>query len=125
MENTFAEKGNIALLADQRKQRGLDIDFFGHNAPTNPLPALVARRFDVPLLAGRVVRENGVHFRIDAIEIPVARSDDQKQDIRETTIALHRQFEDWIRERPDLWMWAQKRWSASIAGGKAAAKTDE
>lgn len=119
------EGGNIALLADQRKQRGLDIDFFGHHAPTNPLPGLVARRFGVPLLAGRVVRENGVHFRIDVVEIPVVHSDDQKRDILETTIALHRQFEDWIRERPELWMWAQKRWSASIARGKAVAKADE
>ena len=33
-------------------------------------------------------------------------------DIIENTARIQGQFERWIREAPELWMWGQRRWSS-------------
>jgi len=119
------EGGHIAMLADQRKAHGLDIAFFGHPAPTNPFPAMIARVLDVPLVAARTIRTGGARFRIEIEEVPVPRTDDRSADVLAATKALHAIFERWIREHPDHWMWAQKRWGAVLPGDTADAADDE
>ncbi|MEZ5841064.1 MAG: lauroyl acyltransferase [Hyphomicrobiales bacterium] len=116
--------GHIAMLADQRKMRGVEVPFFGRPAPTNPFPAMIARVLDVPLIAARTIRTGGARFRIEIEEVPVPRTADRSADILAATTALHAIFERWIREYPDHWMWAQKRWGA-IAPGEVVDESDD
>ncbi|GGE45817.1 lauroyl acyltransferase [Agaricicola taiwanensis] len=107
----WVREGNlIGVLADQRHVRGIDVPFFGHPAPSNTFPAMVARHLGVPLLAARTLRGEKVHFEVEAVEIPVPQTDDKDADIAAATAAIHATFERWIRERPDQWMWAHRRW---------------
>ncbi len=55
-------------------------------------------------------RNAGVHFRIQVEEIDVQRTGDRDVDIEETTRRIHALFESWIREHPEQWMWAHRRW---------------
>lgn len=104
------EGGAVALLADLRDRRGINVPFFGRPAPTTPFPAVLARSNDVELLAARCVRTHGVHFYIESEVIEVPRTDDREADIVEATRRIHAVFERWIREHPEQWMWAHRRW---------------
>lgn len=107
----WVRAGNaVVMLADHREARGVPVRFFGRETTANPFPAMVARRLDVPLIAGRAVRLPGSRFRIEAIEIPVPRSDDVEADVRAASQAVQDQFEAWIRQEPGQWMWVHDRW---------------
>lgn len=104
------EGGSVALLTDLRDRRGISIPFFGRPAPTTPFPALLARSNDAELIAARCVRTTGAHFYIETKIIEVPRTADRDTDIAEATRRIHALFEQWIREHPEQWMWAHRRW---------------
>ncbi|WP_205520935.1 lysophospholipid acyltransferase family protein [Propylenella binzhouense] len=107
----WVRSGNaIGLLGDHRETNGVPVTFFGREATANPFPAMLARRLHVPLFAGRVVRLAGSRFRIDGVEIPVPETNDPTADVLAATQSLQAQFEAWIRERPQEWMWVHDRW---------------
>lgn len=102
--------GAVAIMADLREFKGPAVPFFGQPAPSSPFPAMAALSLDAKLYAGRVLRLNGVRFRIELVEIPVSRTGDKEADILATTAALHAEFERQIREEPAQWMWSHRRW---------------
>ncbi len=102
--------GVIVMLADQRERKGVAVRFFGQDSLSNPFPCMIARRLNVPLIAGRAVRLDGATFRVDALEINVPHTEDVSEDVKNATHGVQRQFEAWIRECPGQWMWIQDRW---------------
>lgn len=107
-----AQKGGyVSTLVDLREGAGVEIDFFGRPAPSNPIPAMLACRYDRPIALARITRLPGVRFRVDAVLIPVSRTGNLDDDIRLTTQAIQSQIETWLIEQPEQWMWAHKRWA--------------
>lgn len=104
------EGGCPAFLADLREGRGIETPFFGMPADSNPFPALVARATGLPLYAARVRRLPHARFsmRIEPVEVP--KTDDRDADVAAATAALQARFEEFIREAPEQWMWAHRRW---------------
>lgn len=101
----------IGLVADFRELRGIPVTFFGKEAYATPLPAMLARLSGRPLLAGAILRTEGVHFEVVLREIPVMVTDDRDADILAATQAMHDAFEEWIRRAPDQWMWSHRKWA--------------
>lgn len=99
-----------AIMGDLRDGRGVKIPFFGHPAPTNSFAARLARQQNVPLVAVRILRREGIHFSIDVSVVDMPQTEDTEADILAATIAVQKQFEDWILDTPEQWMWAHKRW---------------
>jgi KDO2-lipid IV(A) lauroyltransferase len=108
---SWLRAGNIAVVLADQRARGALPQFFGHTAPSTPLPAYMARSFDAPLIAARAIRTNGAYFELEIKEVPVPRDGDRDADIAAGTQALQSVFETWIREHPGQWMWAHRRWS--------------
>lgn len=102
--------GAIALLADLRDRNGLSVPFFDRPAPSTTFPALLARGSDALLVAARVIRTHGVRFRIEAEILDIPRTDDRNADVDAATHLTHQLFEKWVREHPEQWMWAHRRW---------------
>jgi KDO2-lipid IV(A) lauroyltransferase len=102
--------GTVAFLADLREGNGVKVPFFGMPAPSTPFPALVARALDLHLYAARVVREPGVRFRLSIERVEVPKTNDRNADVQAATANLHHVFERTIREKPEQWMWAHRRW---------------
>lgn len=102
--------GAVAMLADLRDRRGESVPFFGRPAPSTTFPAQLARGSGAALVAARVVRLKGARFRIEARQIPVPCTDDKDADVKDITRQIQAQFETWIREYPEQWMWTHKRW---------------
>jgi len=103
--------GALGIVGDIREPRGLDVRFFGETASATFFPAMLARHCQVPFIAGRCVRTDGAHFKVETVPVPYPVTDDRKADIQAATQALHDVFEGWIREYPRQWMWAQRKWA--------------
>ena len=100
----------VAVLGDHRELRGISVPFLGEPAPSNPLPAFIARALQVPLIAGRAIREGGVRFRVEGEIVPVPITEDREADVAAGTAALQAVYERWIRDQPEQWMWTHSRW---------------
>jgi KDO2-lipid IV(A) lauroyltransferase len=102
--------GCPAFLADLRDDRGASVPFFGHPALSNSFPALLARTTDLPLYACAVFRRPNVRFSVRIEPVHVPRTNDRDADAVAATAALQAQFEAFIREAPEQWMWGHRRW---------------
>ena len=107
----LSSDGSLAILADQKMNEGLPVPFFGREAMTATAIAELALKFDVPLVPARVERLPRARFRI-VVPPPLAvpRTGDKQTDVFAILSAINRLFEDWIRERPDHWLWIHRRW---------------
>ena len=104
------EGGSLGFMSDLREGKGVAVPFFGRPAHSNTAPALVARHYGLKLYAARVIRKPGVRFsiRVEPVEVPVTA--DRDADVVAATANIHAQFEAFIREAPEQWMWAHRRW---------------
>jgi KDO2-lipid IV(A) lauroyltransferase len=50
-------------------------------------------------------------FEIEIRELRVPRTKNQSEDVRWIMTEMQRQFEAWVREAPEQWMWGNRRWS--------------
>jgi KDO2-lipid IV(A) lauroyltransferase len=102
--------GYPAFLADLRDDNGAAVPFFGRPALATVFPALLARKTGLPLYAGAAFREPKVRFVIRGARVEVPHTDDPAADAVAGTAALHAQFEAFIRQAPEQWMWAHRKW---------------
>jgi Kdo2-lipid IVA lauroyltransferase/acyltransferase len=102
--------GYPAFLADLRDDNGAAVPFFGVPALATVFPALLARKTGLPLYAGAAFREPKVRFVIRGARVEVPHTDDHAADAIAGTAALHAQFEAFIRQAPEQWMWAHRKW---------------
>ena len=108
---SIARAGSVlAIVADQTDRTAITVDFFGRPARAMPFPAMLARRLGLPLFVGRTVRTEGARFRIEGRWLDVPHTADAEADVAALTRAIHRVWEEWIRELPGQWMWAHRKW---------------
>lgn len=104
--------GRLGFLADQYDRNGIEVPFFGKDAKSPPFPAMLARRIGSRLWIGRCVRVGTEsRFQVEMHEVRVPRTDDADADIKEIITDIQQQFEGWIREHPEQFMWSNRRWS--------------
>jgi KDO2-lipid IV(A) lauroyltransferase len=115
------EGGVVTLLIDQRpKQGGIPVPFFGHDAYTTELLAMLALRTGAPIVPAFAFLESDGSWRIVVEpEVPVARTGDLEADTYRITADCTAILERWIRRYPDQWLWAHRRWK--VPGNVAAA----
>lgn len=108
---TLNGKGHVALLVDQKLNDGIAVPFFGRPAMTAPAIAQFAVRDDVPIVPARCERLGGVRFRITFYPpLQPARTGDRAADVAETMQRVNALMEEWIRARPEQWLWLHNRW---------------
>jgi KDO2-lipid IV(A) lauroyltransferase len=104
--------GRLGVVCDLYDRTGLPAPFFGKPAPTVTIPAMIARRTGARIWMSRCTRiGNESRFEIELKELRVPRTANQAEDVRWATVEMTKQFEAWIRETPEQWMWSNRRWS--------------
>ncbi|MEA2078872.1 MAG: lauroyl acyltransferase [Pseudomonadota bacterium] len=103
---------SVGLIVDQRVDSGEPVPFFGRDMLTSITPAQLALRFDCELIPVQVQRLEGARFRVIFHES--VKPDDETADKPSKALQMTRKvnvlFESWIRERPQEWMCAKRRW---------------
>lgn len=104
--------GRLGLVCDLYDRTGIPVPFFGKDARTQAIGAMIARRVGARIWMSRCKRIGATsRFEIELKELRVPRSANQSEDIREIMVTMQRQFEEWIRDAPEQWMWSNRRWS--------------
>lgn len=104
--------GRLGLVCDLYDRTGIDVPFFGKLAKTQAIPAMIGRRVGARIWLARCLRVGKAsRFRIELKELRVPRTANPSDDIRAVMTEMQREFEAWIREAPDQWMWSNRRWS--------------
>ena len=104
--------GRLGLVCDLYDRTGIPVPFFGRDARTQAIAAMIARRVGARVWLARCLRVGTEsRFRVQLKELKIPRSSNQGDDIRAAMIDMQRQFEAWVREAPEQWMWSNRRWS--------------
>ena len=104
--------GNLGMVCDLYDRTGIEVPFFGKPARTQAIAGMIARRVGGRIWMSRCIRiGRESRFRIELKELKVPRTSNQSDDVRELMTAMQRQYEVWIREAPEQWMWSNRRWS--------------
>ncbi|MGQ0676455.1 MAG: LpxL/LpxP family acyltransferase [Rhodospirillales bacterium] len=103
--------GHAVLIVDQKLNDGIAVPFFGKPAMTSPALAQLALRYGCPVLPVRVERAKDSRYRVVCEQpLTLPRSGDQAADVLALMTAVNRTVEDWIRARPEHWLWLHRRW---------------
>ena len=112
MTDYVRQGGRLAIVSDLYDRQGIAVPFFGQPAKSVMVPAMIARRVGARIWMGRCLRiGTSSRFRMEIIELRVQRTANQADDIKQTTAAMQAQFEAWVREAPEQFMWSNRRWS--------------
>ncbi|MBN1931770.1 MAG: hypothetical protein JW786_09210 [Desulfobacterales bacterium] len=108
------QKGQwIGVLIDQntKSSEGVDISFFNRKAIATPVAALLARRYNAPVLPVFCIREADGRLTL-LVEPPIAlqTTNDLEADLLENTQLMANAVEKVVRSYPDQWFWFHKRW---------------
>ncbi len=102
----------LGFVMDRRVDDGAPVKFFGRDKLSTLVPARLALKFNCALVPAQVVRLEDARYRV-IFHPPIRpsaqyRNDDERA--LDMTQQLHRQFEDWIRERPEDWFCSKRLW---------------
>lgn len=102
----------LGLICDLYDRNGLPVPFFGRDARTVTIAPMIARRVGARIWMARCLRVgNESRFTIEMKELRIPRTANAGDDIKWATAEMTRQFEVWVREAPEQWMWSNRRWS--------------
>lgn len=102
---------HLTLFMDRHQAGGIEVTFFGRRCKANPMAARFARLFDCPVHGFRSTRlpDNRIALEFTD-EVAMPRGADGKIDVDAGTQVITDVVEGWIRERPEQWLWLQRRW---------------
>ena len=108
---TLKSGRRLGMLVDQKMNNGIPVPFFGQDAMTASAPADLSLRYDCPAIPARMERLGGCHFRL-SFSPPIAppATGSRETDSAAIMLAVNKQLEDWIRDRPGQWLWLHNRW---------------
>ena len=107
----LSQGGHLGMLIDQKMNDGIAIPFFGRDAMTAPALAQLALKYDCPVVAGRIDRLVGAKFRVTFYPpLDIEKTDDHHADVRRIMGQVNGILEEWVRARPEHWLWLHNRW---------------
>lgn len=111
----------VAILIDQnvRTPPRLFLPFLGRTASVTPTLARLAVRLGAAAVPVRSTPRADGGYRI--VYLPPLKplpTGDEDERVRELTARASALIEQWIRERPELWLWLHDRWKSQPEPGE-------
>ncbi|MBF0619802.1 MAG: mitochondrial fission ELM1 family protein [Candidatus Omnitrophica bacterium] len=103
----------VTLVADQGGRDGVLVPFFGHEASMSTGAVRLAIKYDVPILLVNIHRIKGARHHLRALPFHVATTGNMENDLHENLSRMASQYEAWIRECPQEYIWMYKTWKYS------------
>ncbi len=107
----------LGMLIDQdTKVAGIFVDFFGLPAHTPVAPAVLARKYDVPIVPIFMWLKEDLTYQLECMApLGQSRTGDQAHDLHATIQLCSDAYEKIIREHPEQWAWMHNRWKTQPA----------
>ena len=103
---------SVALMNDQKNNRGVASLFFGQPVHTATGGAKLALRFGGQIQPMSVQRLKGARFRVTVHEpIALEETGDRQADVEVAVRKITQFIEARVRERPEEYFWVHKRWA--------------
>jgi KDO2-lipid IV(A) lauroyltransferase len=114
----------VVMLLDQnaRREEGLFAPFFGLVACTRSAPARIAMSRGFPVLPVFAFRSDGTARHSVRIlppldlECPGLEDRDSEPALERNVARMNQAIEDAVRQAPDQWLWAHRRWQTQPKG---------
>jgi len=108
----------IGMLIDQdTRVPGVFVQFFGQPAHTPTGPAILARKFNIPIIPIFMHLKDDLSYHIECEPpLPLAYSDNPEHDLQVNTQLCSDAYERVIRRFPEQWVWMHKRWKTKPQG---------
>jgi KDO2-lipid IV(A) lauroyltransferase len=103
---------SIGLLPDQRTIRAIPAEYFGREAMTTPVPALLAYQYQRPIVVVACCRRSR-DFRYQGyVSDPIwpDAKQSEKTEIYRLTREMNRTMEGIVRKHPEQYLWMHNRW---------------
>lgn len=108
---TLRNRGAVCMLIDQKMNDGIAVPFFGRNAMTAPAIAQLAYRYRCAVVPAVVERLEGTRFRLTiSPPLELRETGDLDTDVRTLMVSINALVEEWVRARPEQWLWLHRRW---------------
>jgi len=103
----------VVFVFDQHApgRQGVFVDFFGRKAATFKVVAMLARKYNIPVIPAYSVRLDNGKFLLH-VDDPIAPviTDNLEEDIVVNTQNYTKYIEGIVRKYPEQWFWVHKRW---------------
>lgn len=108
----LAQNQIVCLLIDQHERQGsVRPNFFGREASTTTLPAILAVKRGVPVLPVFFYRAStGASQVLLGKPFPIIKTGNYERDVFENTQQYMKRIEEVVRDRPGDWLWMHRRW---------------
>lgn len=113
MARTLHQGRALGLLIDQgtKRSEGVEVTFFGRTTTATPAAALLARRYNSPVVPAFCIREADAGLTL-VVEPPLVlkRTQDLRADLKANTQIMTSAIEKAVKAYPEQWFWFHKRW---------------
>ena len=103
---------SIAMLPDQRTMKALSIDYLGRAAVTTPIPAILAIRYNRPIVVVACCRSSDDRQFEISVSDPIWPIPErpEKDEIFRLTEAMNREMGAIVQRYPEQYLWMHNRW---------------
>lgn len=112
LQKTLQGGKSIGMLPDQSTMKGISVKFFGRNATTTPVPAILAITHKRPIVVVACCRRPGTYQYEGFVSEPIwpGHYRSEKSEIFRLTEEVSRTMESIIRKYPEQYLWIHNRW---------------
>ena len=103
----------VTLVVDQGGKEGVIVPFFGREASMSTGAVRLALKYNVPILLVDIHRTHGCHHQLIALLFEPMKTGDTERDVVENLSCIAAQYERWISEHPQEYIWLYKTWKYS------------
>jgi len=111
MEEALRQGRCVGILADQ-SSRGITASFFGRPAYTTVIPAILAYKYNRPIVVIACFRKEEVLGYRGSMSDPLwpDLAANEGSELKRLTETMNRWMETFILSQPDQWLWMHDRW---------------
>ena len=103
---------SVAMLPDQSTMKAISVEYLGRKATTTPVPAILAFRYNRPIVVVACWRESGdFHYKV-FVSDPIWPQPQQgeKAEVFRLTEAMNREMGAIVQRHPEQYLWMHDRW---------------
>lgn len=122
LQESLRQGKSVGMLADQSTRKGISVKYFGRNALTTPMPAILSILYNRPIVVVACFRKS-TSFRFEGtLSEPIwpQPHESERVEVYRLTQEMNQVMESIVRRHPDQYLWFHNRWKGYRAKTEVA-----